>query len=106
MSEGKGDCQAIISYPKLPGGNSLAVAILLGAAVAEEAAVLAVGHVAVAVADAGADGAAAGPVNQAAGVAVVPVLVHKHPAQSRMLEICISLENTSHTQNGSTPSAS
>ena len=54
----------------------------------------------------GADGADADAVDHAARVAVVPVLVHKHPAQSRMLEICISLENTSHTQNGSTPSAS
>ena len=67
-----------IKSAKLPCRNGFAVSVLLCAAVAEEAAVLAVGDVVVPVTHACADGAAAGPVNQPAGVAVVPVLVYKH----------------------------
>ena len=54
-----------------------AAPVLLCPAVAEEAAMFAVGDVMVAVTNPGTDGAAAHPVHHTAGVAVVPVLVHE-----------------------------
>ena len=68
----------IIGGGRDPRDEGPAAALLPPAAVAEEAAVLAIGHVVVAVADPGTHRAAARPVHQAAGVAVVPVLVHEH----------------------------
>ena len=68
----------IIGGDRDPRDEGPATALLPAAAVAKEAAMLTVGHVVVAVADPGTHRAAARPVHQAAGVAVVPVLVHEH----------------------------
>ena len=70
-----------------PRYNSPAGTILLGAAVAEETAVLAVRDVMIPVADSGAHGTAASTVGQATGVAVIPMLVHENLATGRFILI-------------------